>query len=354
MPDGKGGGEKTEKATPKKREDARKKGQVLKSTEVNTAVTMVAMFAALALFGGAIVSAVKEVLTRYFSTHLGDKLNEYTIPALINEAIRALFGALWPLLLTAVAVGVAINLVQVGFLFTAKTIRPKFSKINPLQGFKRIFSLRSLVELVKSVLKISVVGYVVYSEYMNRFGSFPNLMSYGVEAGGRAIFDMCMALALKASVALAAIGAADYMYQWYDYEKNLKMSKQEVKDEYKQIEGDPQIKGKIKQKQREISAMRMMQAVPEADVVITNPTHYAVALKYDDKVAAAPVVVAKGKDKLAEKIRDRAREATVEVVENKPIARALYLSAEVGQQIPEDLYQAVAEILAYVYNLRRS
>ena len=353
MPDGGSAGEKTEKATPKKREDARKKGQVLKSVEVNTAVTMVAMFSALALFGSHIMRGAAELLTRFLSIHLGNPLTPMIITSLFGEAILEIFKTLWPILLTAVLVGMTINLVQVGFLFTGQTIRPKFSKINPLQGFKRIFSMRSMVEMGKAILKVIIVGFVVYSEYMSRFQSFPNLMSYSVQTSGRVIFDMCLSVAFKASIALVGIGAADYLFQWYDYEKNLRMSKQEVKDEFKMVEGDPQIKSRIKRVQREMAAMRMMQAVPEADVVITNPTHYAVALKYDDKVAAAPVVVAKGKDMLAQRIKERAQEFSVEIVENKPIARALYLQVDVGRQIPEELYQAVAEILAYVYSLRK-
>jgi flagellar biosynthetic protein FlhB len=350
--DGGGGGERTEKATPKKREDARKKGQVLKSAEVNTAVSMTAMFAALALFGGGVVRGTMELLTRYLSTHLGDEVDAYTIPSIIGEAVTVMLRTMLPILLVAVGAGVLINLLQVGFLLTGKPLAPKFSKINPLKGFKRIFSLRSLVEMVKAILKIALVGWVIYSEYTARFVEFPNLMLYDTATAGQAIFDMCMAVAFKAAVALVGIGVADYMYQWFDYEKNLKMTKQEVKDEYKMIEGDPQVKGKIKQKQREMSAMRMMQSVPEADVVITNPTHYAVAIKYDDRTAAAPVVLAKGKDLLAQRIKARAREAGVHTVENRPVAQALYLTAKVGQQIPETLYQAVAEILAYVYNVR--
>ncbi len=347
-------GEKTEKATPKKREDTRKKGQVLKSTEINTAVTMVAMFASIALFGAGIMRGCMELLTRYLSTHLGDKLTVYTVPALIGDAVMEMVKIALPIMLIAVVVGVAVNILQVGFLFTTQTIRPKFSKINPLQGMKRIVSLKSLVEMVKSILKISIVGFVVYSEYTSRFTSFPNLMNYELTISGQAIFDMCMAVAFKASVALVGIGVVDYLYQWFDFEKGLKMTKQEIKDEYKMIEGDPQIKSKIKQRQREMSSLRMMQSVPQADVVITNPTHYAVALKYDDKVATAPVVLAKGKDMVALRIKEKARENRVEIVENKPVAQALYLSAEVGQQIPEELYQAVAEILAYVYNAKRN
>jgi flagellar biosynthetic protein FlhB len=349
-----GGGERSEKATPKKREDARKKGQVLKSAEVNTAVSMTAMFAALALFGAGIVRGTAELLTLYLSTHLGDEVNSQTIPLMIGDALLLMLRTMLPVFLVAVGAGVLVNLIQMGFLFTTKPLAPKFSKLNPLRGLKRILSLRSLTELVKALLKISLVGWVVYSEYTARFASFPNFMLYDTATSGQAIFDICLAVAFKAAVALMGIGAADYLYQRFDYEKNLRMTKQEIKDEYKLIEGDPQIKGKIRQKQREMSAMRMMHAVPEADVVITNPTHYAVAVKYDDRAAAAPVVLAKGKDLLARRIKAKAQESGVRMVENRPVAQALYLTAKVGRQIPENLYQAVAEILAYVYSLRKN
>ncbi|MDR2670501.1 MAG: flagellar biosynthesis protein FlhB [Oscillospiraceae bacterium] len=342
-------GEKTERATPKKREETRKKGQVLKSTEVNTAVTMVAMFAALSLFGVSIFQSMAEMLTDYLGTRLGEKLTPQNVSLVFDDAIFTLLRAAMPLLLVAVAAGVVINLVQVGFLLTGATLRPKFSKLNPLQGMKRIFSMRSLVEMIKAVLKIALVGFVVYSEYKRQFLIFPNLTDYGVDRSGREIFSLCLGVGFRAAVALVGIGVADYMFQWFDFEKNLRMTKQEVKDEYKMIEGDPQIKGKIKQKQREMAAMRMMRAVPEADVVITNPTHYAVAIKYDEAVASAPVVLAKGADKMALRIREKARLSGVQIVENKPVARALYETVEVGRQIPAALFQAVAEILARVY-----
>ncbi len=345
-------GDKTEKATPKKREDARKKGQVLKSQEVNTAVTMVAMFAAISMFAASILRGVIELLTSYLGSGFELELTMTGVQQMMSHAIGSLFSNMLPMMLVAVVVGVLVNIVQVGFLFTAASIKPKFSKINPMQGFKRIFSMRSVVEMLKAVLKIAVVGFVVYSEYMNNFPQFPNLMGYSVATGGQAVFDMCMSVGFKASIVLIIIGVADFMYQWFDYEKNLRMTKQEIKDEYKMIEGDPKVKGKIKEKQREIAMKRMMADVPDADVVITNPTHYAVALRYDEQKSPSPMVVAKGQDLVAQRIKDRAREAGVEIVENKPVAQALYLTVDIGQSIPEDMFQAVAEILAFVYNKR--
>jgi flagellar biosynthetic protein FlhB len=310
---------------------------------------MVAMFAALSLFGADVFRHMTDMLANYLGTRLGEKITAQNVSLVFDDAILTLLRAALPLLLVAVAAGVVINLVQVGFLLTGATLRPKFSKLSPLQGLKRIFSMRSLVEMIKAVLKIAVVGFVVYSEYRRQFPVFPNMTSYDIDRSGQEIFTLCLGVGFRAAVALVGIGVADYMFQWFDFEKNLRMTKQEVKDEYKMIEGDPQIKSKIKQKQREMSAMRMMQAVPEADVVITNPTHYAVAIKYDEAVAAAPVVLAKGADKMALRIREKAREAGVQIVENKPVARALYETVEVGRQIPAALFQAVAEILAHVY-----
>ena len=212
--------------------------------------------------------------------------------------------------------------------------------------------MRSLVELLKSLIKVTIVGYFIYTAYNENLMSFPNLALYSVQDAAEIICDLCFGLALKASMALVALGFADFLYQWYDYEKNLRMSKQEIKDEYKLTEGDPAIKGRIREKQQELARSRMMAAVPQADVVVTNPTHYAIALKYDDKVAAAPVVLAKGKDLVAQRIKELAREHSIPMVENKPVAQALYLTVDIGQQIPGDLFVAVAEIMAYVYKLK--
>jgi flagellar biosynthetic protein FlhB len=349
-----GGGEKTEKATPRKREEARKEGRVLKSNELNIGVLMISLFAVLGLSGGFITGQWRRLLEiflggNYFSP---DRLT----PALVGQMwFTALIGfslAILPMAATAVLVGLVVNFAQVGFLFTAKPLMPKFSKINPIQGFKKIFSMRSIVELLKSLFKIAVIGFFVYQAYRNNFMIFSNLMGGELQDVAMAIFQMCFDLAIRAAIALVVLGLADYIYQWYDYEKNLRMSKHEVKQEYKQTEGDPLIKSKIRQKQREIAQSRMMSAVPQADVVITNPTHYAVALKYDEAVADAPVVLAKGQNLIAQRIKELAREHRVPVVENKPVAQALFLTAEVGQRIPAELFGAVAEILAYVFRLR--
>ncbi len=347
-------GEKTEKATPKKRQDARKEGTVLKSTEVNTAVQMVALFGSLLMFGQYLFRKITEILMIYISGSYSvrDGFSIQKMQGIFSNAVTELLMTIAPILAVAFVSAVVINMAQVGFNFTTKPLMPKFSKINPLSGFKRIFSMRSLVEMVKSLTKISVMAWVVYMEFIKNYKESPNLMFTDINTAGAQIFSMASGIASKACIAFVALGCADYLYQWWEYEKSLRMTKQEIKEEYKSIEGNPEIKGKIKQKQREMSQRRMMTQVPNADVVVTNPTHFAVALKYEEDGESAPVVLAKGQDLIAQKIKQVAREARVEIVENKPVAQALFFACEIGSQIPEDLYQAVAEILAYVYNVK--
>ncbi|GHV09225.1 flagellar biosynthetic protein FlhB [Clostridia bacterium] len=357
MPAGGGAQEKTEKATPKKRQDSRKKGQVLKSAEVNTAVMLLAIFAVIAVTGGSIISNIMNMISDYITVTIPNSLLDMSAARIHNMILDALFSIikiLWPVLAAALFAGIAINLMQVGFLFSAESIKPKFSRISPAQGFKRIFSMRSVVELLKSLMKIGVVGVVLYLEYVANMDLFRNLMVYGIAAVGTEMYNMCLSLAFKACMVLIAIGLADYMYQWWEFEKNLRMTKQEIKDEYKMVEGNPQIKQAIKRRQREMSMRRMMADIPKADVVITNPTHYAIALEYKDGEMAEPVVLAKGKDIVAQNIKRVAAENGVPMVENRPVAQALYLACDVGDSIPGELFGAVAEILAYVFKQKAS
>ncbi|GHV36442.1 flagellar biosynthetic protein FlhB [Clostridia bacterium] len=345
--------EKTEKATPKKRQDSRKKGQVLKSAEVNTAVMLLAIFSVIAVAGSMIVSGTMNMISDYIVTTVPNALHDMTparIHNMIIDALLHILKILWPVLLAALVAGIGVNLVQVGFLFSTDSIKPKFSRISPAQGLKRIFSMRSVVELLKSLLKIAVVGVVLYLEYLGNMDLFRNLMVYGLGAVGTEMYDMCLSMAFKACMALVAIGLADYMYQWWEFEKNLRMTKQEIKDEWKMVEGDPKIKQAIKRRQREASMRRMMADIPKADVVITNPTHYAIALEYKDGETDAPLVVAKGKDLVAQNIKRKAEEHGIPMVENRPVAQALYVACDVGDKIPGEMFGAVAEILAYVFN----
>ncbi|MDL2217229.1 flagellar biosynthesis protein FlhB [Christensenellaceae bacterium OttesenSCG-928-M15] len=351
-----GGGEKTEKATPKKRKDARERGQVRKSMEIVTALSMLATFGGLALLGGYMVDRIIKILYNALSGQLffpatdgGTGLTAETFPSLLLNLMWEFFLTVLPILFVALVVGVVGNVLQFGFLFSTKALAPKFDKINPLKGLKRMFSMRSLFELAKSLAKVIVIGYIAYTKYSEFINEFALMTAPGIWVTAKEIGSLVLDTAFTVGIAYFILAVIDFVYQWFKYEKDLRMSKYEVKMEYKQQEGDPQIKSKIKQKQRQMAMMRMMQDVPDADVVITNPTHYAVALKYDDKISPAPIVIAKGKDLIAQRIKDVAREHKVEIVENKEVARSLYAMCEIGTEIPMDLYQTVAEILAFVF-----
>jgi flagellar biosynthetic protein FlhB len=347
------GADKTEKATAKKRRDARKEGQVRQSQEVNTTFSLIVMLGLLLFIWRWFV----ERLTGIYMEHLGTQsiiqastgLSTDELMNLFTRILLSMIGVLFPILGVALIAGVFIHVAQIGFNFTTKPLQMKFSKINPINGFKRLFSTRTLVELAKSILKITLIGYIAYGDYMNLLNGFPYYVGQDPYTAFMQFMSNAFTMGLRMCIVMVFIAIADFLYQWWKYEKDLRMTKQEVKDEYKMMEGDPQIKGKIRQKQRQMSAMRMMSRVPEADVVITNPTHYAVALKYDDKENPAPVVTAKGIDYLALKIKAVALENDVEVVENPPLAQSLYAMCEVDDVIPADLYQAVADVLVFVY-----
>ncbi|NJD02744.1 MAG: flagellar biosynthesis protein FlhB [Ruminiclostridium sp.] len=347
-------GDKTEKATPKKRQDARKKGQVFQSREISSALVLMLVFVTLRIFGSymynEILSFTKKVLTEY------PKINDLFMPDILLrvfiDSIVVFFKAIAPILAVAVLTGFIAGYAQVGFLFTLETLSPKFNRINPFSGFKRVFSPRGAVELAKAVLKVSVIGYVAYAYLNGQAESILKMMDMDIIRIAGMIGTVSINVAIRICMVLIILSLFDYAYQWWEYERNLKMTKQEVKEEYKQTEGNPEIKSKIKQKQRQMSMRRMMQEVPKADVVITNPTHFACAVRYDSKVTVAPVLIAKGRDYTAIRIKEIAKENKVEIVENKVLARTLYDAVDIGEAIPPELYQAVAEILAFVYSLK--
>ena len=347
------GGEKTEKATAKKRRDAREKGQVRHSTEVNTTFCMLVMFGTLYALWPWVTDKLRAVFDEYLGvaqlSMAGGGLTANEMSGLTSRVMLTALTTLLPIMGVAVIAGLAINLLQVGFLFTTKPLGMKLNRISPISGLKRMFSMKTIVELVKSILKIILLGYIAYSNYSKMLNDFPTYVGHDVYTTFVNIMRTAFLIALQMCIALVFVAAADFLYQWWKYEKDLRMTKQEVKDEYKLMEGDPQIKGKIRSKQRQMSAMRMMSRVPEADVVITNPTHYAVALKYDDAISAAPVVIAKGQDYVARKIKEIAVDNNVEIVENPPLAQSLFTICEVDDEIPADLYQAVADVLVFVY-----
>jgi len=346
--------EKTEKATPKKRKDAREKGQIFKSHEFSSAVLLLALFVVLRLVFPYMIDQFKGAFVRFLDIK-PEFENLYSIGGLQTlgfDILMTLALIAAPITVSALVFGLSINLWQVGFLFTGETLLPKLSRLNPVEGFKKMFSLRTFAELFKSLIKVGLVTVIAYQEYMAITQQLPRLSNYTITQGAVFIGESVFNLTIRVGIGLLVLAVLDYFYQWWEYEKSLRMSKQEVKDEFKQMEGDPQIRSKVKEKQRQMGLRRMMQQVPSADVVVTNPTHYAVALKYEPSLNDAPVVVARGLDRVALKIREIAVERKVAVVENPPLAQVLYSSVEVGQSIPADLFHAVAEVLAYVYSLK--
>ena len=347
--------DRTEKATPKKREETRKKGQVLQSREINSTLVLLFVFIAVKIFGA---NAYKQaflylqyVLSNFHNTENINQKSE--VIRVYSQAMYELFKIVGPILLVAVIVGTAASYAQVGNLFTLEPLKPKFSKLNPINGLKRMFSSQGIVELLKSLFKILIVGGVAYFTLIGEVNNILKLMDLTVPVISSYIVDTALNTAIKICLAMLIIAAFDFAYQWWKYEKDLRMSKKEIKEEFKQTEGNPEIKSKIRQKQREVSMRRMLSEVPSADVVITNPTHFAVAIKYDSQKSAAPIVTAKGQDFMALRIKEIAKENKVQIVENKPLAQAIYKSVDINETIPPELYQAVAEILAFVYSLKR-
>lgn len=347
-------GDKTEKATPKHRQEVRSDGRVCKSGDLSGAVVIMAMFFGIKMFGEHIASGMQELIVKSIQVFAreGEITKSELMPIVIEVVARFLYMIL-PLLIVSVIIGLAVNYAQVGIVKLKEPLKIKWDKINPVNGFKNMFSPKNLVTLLKSIIKFVVLAYVLYSQLKKIVPEFPGLMMGDLKNSILYITDNMLSICFKLGLTYIIIGAFDYLYQRWDYEKGIMMTKQEVKDEFKQMEGDPKVKGKIKQKQQEMSMLRMMAAVSEADVVITNPTHYAIALKYDDKKDEAPVVLAKGKDFVAMKIKEKAKEHNIKMVENKPLARALYATVEIGEEIPPEFYAAVAEILAEIYRLKR-
>ena len=347
-------GEKTEEPTAKKLEDARKKGQVMRSTEVVTAATLLAFFFMLKIFVGFIGN---RFMTSFRQT-IGF-ISDYTSePFTLNTARTIIRGSFWNIIVAAfpiMIVGLVVTIVaivfQVKWKVTAEPLKPKFDKFNPVTGMKRLFSKDKIMDLFKSIAKVVILAYVVYSYLKNQWPLIYKMYSYTLPQAIAVIGDTVINVGIRISALFAVIALFDLIYQKWKYHQDMMMSKQEVKDEYKNSEGDPKVKSQQKQRMQQASQRRMMQDLPNADVVITNPTHLAVAIKYDKDTNEAPVVVAKGADYLAQKIKDRARENAIEIVENKPLARMLYHNVEIGAEIPPELYQMVAEVLAYVYSL---
>ena len=348
-------GEKTEEPTAKKLEDARKKGQVMRSTEVVTAATLLVFFLMLKVFVGFIgnrfISSFHKTLGS-IGDYTSEPFNTNMARTIIRSSLWDIVVAAFPMMIAGFVVTIVSILFQVKWKVTTEPLKPKFDKFNPVSGMKRLFSKDKIMDLLKSTAKVIILAYVVYSYLKDQWPLIFKMYSYTLPQAIAVIGDTVISVGIRISLFFAAIAVFDLFYQKWKFHQDMMMSKQEVKDEYKNSEGDPKIKSQQRQRMQQASQRRMMQDLPNADVVITNPTHLAVAIRYDKEAHEAPVVVAKGADYLAQKIKDVARANAVEIVENKPLARMLYHNVEIGAEIPPELYQMVAEVLAYVYSLQ--
>ena len=353
MPDNPEYGERTEPATPRKREEARKKGQVAKSTEVNYALVLLASVLGLYFMSGMIIDGISRLMHHYFADLQAFELDRAGAFSFLARASWETIKTFLPFSILIAFVGLMANVLQIGFLLTAEPLTPKWDRLNPFSGLSRMFSWRGFGELVKSFAKVVAVGLVCYltirSEIVRFFTVSHSSTSVILLSFGQVLF----LLAIRCVLVMLLIAALDFAFQRWQYEKNLRMSVQEVREEMKELYGDPNIKARVRQIQRQMARQRMIAKVPEAEVVVTNPTHYAVALDYDSEMAA-PVVIAKGRGSIAQRIRQVAEEHNVPIVEDPELARALYHSVDLDVQVPEVLYQAVAKVLAYVYGLKRN
>jgi len=348
-------GSRTEKATPRKKKEQRKKGNVFLSRDLSGALGFLAILSAMRLLSPYFFSYLRKMVPDYFgkAASVGTLTAAGAAGFISGLVLRILLLSL-PVLMIAALAGFLLGGAQTRFLFAPSLLKFKFSRIDPVAGIKRLFAVRSFVELLKSLLKVVIIASVLYTEIKARFSEAALLPGKDVLEALVWIADAVYSILLKICIVMICLGVLDFLYQWWDYERQLRMTKQEVKDEYKNTEGDPTVKGRIRQIQNRIRHARMMQKVPKADVVVRNPTHYAVAIRYDALHNRAPTVVAKGKDLIALKIVEVAEQNHVAVMENRPLARGLYEAVDLDREIPEKYYQAVAEVLAFVYNLKRS
>lgn len=344
--------DKTEEATPKKKSDARKKGQIPKSKDVALALTLLSSTIVLASLGGFVGNELKTTMITFLNNYLTMALDYDSVQKISVIVIWRLAVIFLPIVVPIMLMGVLANFLQTGALITGEPLKPDLKKLNPISGLKRMFSMRSLVQLVKDSAIVSIVGFIGYKFIKDNYTYILTLGDLNAAGVIAAVGKLTVSIFFKITIVMVVIALADYIYQRYQFNKDLRMTKQEIKEEYKQSEGDPQIKGKIKQKQREMAMRRMMQEVPKATVVVTNPTHISVALRYEEG-QNAPMVVAKGADSVALKIKELAKENDVPIIENKPLARLMYKELEIDQEVPVEMYQAVAEILALVYKLKK-
>lgn len=351
MPQNPAGGEKSEPATPRRREEVRKRGQVARSVDLTAALQLLVALAALLFLVPAFSRELIDLLRYLFETAGTTRLSAGSVPGLATALLVRLLGFFGPLFAALVATALIINAAQVGIVFTGQALTPKPERINPLSGLQRMFSLRSFVELIKSVLKLVIIALTAYLTVRAGMGQF--LLAGRTETNQIAVLigTLAFQVGFRCGLALLLIGILDYAFQRYQFEQDIRMTKEEVRQEMKDFEGDPQVRARVRRVRRQLAQQRMMAEVPTADVVVTNPTFLAIAVKYDVEAMAAPVVVAKGARLVAERIRTLATAHEVPIVENAPLAQALFKAVEVNQAVPPALYRAVAEVLAFVYQI---
>jgi flagellar biosynthetic protein FlhB len=344
--------ERTEQATPRRREKAREQGRVAKSMELNSALMILLGFSTLLVLGPLMVTQTLEMLRGMLANAPTIAMSDPSFVKVYGDSLLKYLVIVGPVFGAMMLIGFMANVIQVGFKVSPKAMELKLDKLNVVAGFGRLFSTRSLVALLRDTIKLFIIGFVAYKVIKSESDNFMMLADMSIGPLAVTAGKMAIAIALKVGVAVLVLAILDFAYQKYDFEKSIRMSHQEVKEEYKETEGSPQIKARIRQIQRETARKRMMQDVPKADVVITNPTHFAVALKYNSEAMNAPTVIAKGQNLIAQKIKQIAYEHEIPVIEDKALAQALYKMCEVGQMVPHNLYRAVAEVLAYVYRLK--
>lgn len=344
--------EKTEEASDTRREEFRKQGNVPHTRELSTAFMLIGVAGLVSLFGSFYQQQFRELFQFTFGDQLVAFIREGNFVEASSLVGTKLFILVFPIVILGALLGSLSSIVQIGFMTVEDALSPNPDRLNPLEGFKRIFSLRGLVEGLKSLVKVLLIGFVVYTTLEKEAAVWPYLQTYSKEQLLVYIGSMISKLFFGIGMVMLVLAAGDYFFQWWDLEKKMMMTKEEVKEEVKQREGDPMIKARVRKIQREVATRRMMDKVPQGNVVITNPTHIAVVLKYDDNLPA-PQLIAKGGDLIAEKIKELAREHGIPIVENKPLARTIFKTMKLGQVIPRELYIAVAEVLSYVFKLKR-
>lgn len=347
--------ERTEPATPKRREEVRKKGQVAKSPELSSSFMLLALFTVLGAAGVYCYNQLSELIKSSLTRISNPEITPVSAYSIFLNNLWTITKTVGPFFLAGIIIALVVNSVQVRFLFATQLLQPNWDRINPASGFKRLFSLRALFDTAKSIFKVGVIAYIAYGVFISNLPDILNLLGRDNKVLLLTIARIVFQIGLRTALALIALAIIDYIYQRYQFEKSIRMTKQEIREELRNTEGSPEMRAFIKQRQRAVARQRMMAEVPQADVVITNPTELAVAVKYERKMRA-PKVIAKGARLIAQRIKSIAKEHDIPVVEDKPLAQLLFKSVEVGQEIPPTLYKAVAEILAFVYRLgkRRS